>query len=50
MDCARSRADLYVFDFKGCGAGGRATEERELEGDRGGGSLILCWVGVGEVC
>jgi hypothetical protein len=50
MDCARSCADLHVFDFQGCGAGGRATEERELEGDRGGGGVILFWMGVGEVC
>jgi hypothetical protein len=50
VDCARSRADLYIFDFEGRGAGGCATEEGELEGDWGCGGVVLLWMGVGEVC
>jgi hypothetical protein len=40
VDCARSRADLYIFDFECCGAGGCTTEERELEGDWGCGGVV----------
>lgn len=50
MDCACSGAELDIFDFEGCRAGGCAAEEGELEGDWGGGGVILGWVGVGEVC
>ena len=50
MDCACSGTELYIFDFEGCGAGGCAAEEGELEGDWGGGVVVLRWVGVGEVC
>jgi hypothetical protein len=50
VDCACAEADLHVFYFHCCGAGGCAAKEGELKGDWGCWGVVLFWMRVREMC